>query len=77
MVPSPIRVASNVARSIVQFDADLDVVADLEPAGLRDLDVPAVDLAIAEAVAAEHGAGVDLDPVAQDHVGDRARRWGG
>ena len=57
--------------------ADLDVVVDFEPAGMRDLDVAAVDLAVAEAIAAQHGAGVDFDPVAQDHVRHRARRWDG
>jgi len=44
--------------------ADLDVVADDDLAGLRDLDVPPLDQAIAEAGAAEDGAGVDLDAVA-------------
>ena len=67
-MPSPIRVASKVAAVDRAVRADLDVVVDLEPAGMRDLDVPAVDQAVAEAVAAEHGAGVDLDAVAQDHV---------
>ena len=57
--------------------ADLDVVADLDPAGLRDLDVPAVDHAVAEPVAAEHRPGVDLDPVAERSRRRRARRWGG
>ena len=57
--------------------ADLDVVLDLEPAGMRDLHVPAVDLAVAESVAAEHAAGVDLDPVAERSRSDRARHWDG
>ena len=48
--------------------ADLDVVFDFEPPGMRDLHVPAVDLAVAETVASQHAAGVDLHPVAENHV---------
>ena len=33
---------------------DLDVVLDFEPAGVRDLDVAAVDLAISEAITAKN-----------------------
>ena len=46
--------------------ADLDVVADLDVAQLRHLDVPAVLEAVAEAVGADHGVGVDDDAVAED-----------
>ena len=49
--------------------ADFHVVADLDLAGVRDLDVLAVDRVIFEAVATEDRPGVDLDAVAQDHVG--------
>ena len=48
--------------------ADLHVVADLDVAELRHLDVPAVLHAVAEAVGADHGVGVDDDPVAEDGV---------
>ena len=68
LVPSPIRVVSNVARSIVQLAPISTSLLDLEPAGMRDLHVPSVDLAVAESVAAQHAPGVDLDPVAQDDV---------
>src|SRR5262245_17206957 len=44
--------------------ADLDVVAQLNVAELRHLDVPAVVEAVAEAVGPEDGVGVDDDPVA-------------
>ena len=49
--------------------ADLHVAADLEPPGMRDLDMPAVHLAIAKPVSAQHGAGVDLDAVVEDDIG--------
>src|SRR4029079_8192356 len=42
--------------------ADLDVVLDLDPAGLRDAPLAAVGLAVeAEAGMADHGARVDLE----------------
>ena len=67
-VPSPIRVGPNVPRSIVVHGADLDVVADLDVAELRHLDVPAVLEAVAEPVGPEHGVGVDDHAVAEDGV---------
>ena len=45
--------------------ADLDVVADLDVAELRHLDVPAVLQPVAEAVGPEHRVGVDDDAVAE------------
>ena len=56
-------VASNVPRSIEQFDPDLDVVVDLDRPGLRGtFDVPPVRCAVTESVGPEHGpGGVDLD----------------
>ena len=66
LVPAPMRVAWKVPRSIGGAGADLDVVADLDVAQLRHLDVPAVLQAIAEAVGAEDRVGVDDDPVAED-----------
>ena len=68
MVPSPIRVVSNVARSIVLLAPTSTSFSIFEPAGVRDLHVPAVDLAVAESVTTQHAAGVDLDPVAENHI---------
>ena len=48
--------------------ADLDVVADLDAAQLRHLDVLAVLKTIAETIGAEHGVGVDDDAVAEDRA---------
>ena len=48
--------------------ADLDVLADLDVAELGRELVPAVDLAIAEAVGADHGAGVNDGAVADARV---------
>ena len=56
---------------------DLDVVIDFKPAGVRDLHMAAVDLAITETVTAEHGAGVHFDPIAAESRRHRAPHWGG
>src|SRR5207245_879760 len=45
--------------------ADLDVIADLDAAQLRHLDVASLVLAIAEAIGAEDGVSVDDDAVAE------------
>jgi hypothetical protein len=48
--------------------ADLDVVADLQAPGVGDLLVPAVEEPVFEAVSAQDGPGVDLDPLAQEYA---------
>ena len=62
------RVTPKVARSMVRAGADLDVVADLDMAELRHLDVLAAAGAIAEAVGADHRVGVDDGPLADDRA---------
>ena len=56
--------------------ADLDVVADLDVAELRHLDVPAVLEPVAEAVGPEHGVGVDDRRGGRGRCRRRARRGG-
>src|SRR6516225_8215362 len=41
---------------------DLHVAANFQTPGVGNLDVPAVDLAIAEAIPSQNRTGVDLDP---------------
>ena len=62
MLPAPIRVSPRVARSIVRVGADLDVLLDHHPADLRHLVVDAAVGGVAEAVGAQHRAGVDDAP---------------
>jgi len=71
LTPSPIAVDGGVG-------ADLDVVTDHHAADLRDLDPAAVVVGEAEAVPADHRAGLhqhartELHRVAQGHVGQQA-----
>ncbi len=53
--------------------ADFDVVVDLEPASMWNLDMAAFDMAIAETIAAENTSGVHLDPIAENHISIKHR----
>ena len=68
MVPSPIRVASKVPRSMVVAGADLDVGPELHAPQLRHLDVLAVVQTVAETIGAEHGVGMNDDSIAQHSI---------
>ena len=74
LVPSPMRVAWKVLRSMV-VQAPISASGDFHPAELRHLNVPAVVQPIAEAVRSDHGVGVDDNSVPQNRIVIKHGSW--
>src|SRR6185312_6970858 len=65
---------AHTAAVNVGAGADLHVVADDDPADLRDFDMPLLGRDVAETVLADMAAGMDDDAVAQNRVRHRTVR---